>query len=87
MEDYTLTEDQIKAIKKVETAMNNAKKAGVFFWDDYGSMAAYNHNIIGQPVPDHYTLTEKMNESKIYRLRVGNFGAGNADDQLYIKRK
>lgn len=86
MDDYRLTKKQIEAAKAVEIAMNKAKKMGVCFWDNYGNLTAYNGNKIQQPIPDK-NYSEKLDDDKVYVLSIDNFGAGNADDQLYVKRK
>ncbi len=85
-EDYAITGEQMKAIKEVEKAMKRAEKLGVHFWDDYGSITAYDGNVIGQPVPDQGAGV-LLNRHHVYSLKVNNFHAGNADDPLYVKFK
>ena len=85
-EDYSITGDQMKAIKNVEKAMKEAEKAGIHFWDNYGSFTAYNAKVIGCPVPDK-TVGPQLNYNHIYSLKVKNFHAGNADDQLHVSFK
>lgn len=85
MNDYGLTDKQILVIKKVERAMNEAKKCGVGFWDNYGNLTAYNRHMIYQPVPDD-TNDEELDINSVYTLSISNFGPGNADDPLFIKR-
>lgn len=67
-------------------AMDEARKIGVHFWDNYGTMCAYNGKVIRQPVPDK-SLGTKLNDRNVYGLNVSNFGAGNADDDLYVSFK
>ena len=84
--NYALSGDQMKAIKEVEKAMRNALKLGVSFWDDYGMLTAFNSNEIECPVPDK-NAGPLLNQHHVYRLKVKNFHAGNADDNLYVKFK
>lgn len=84
--NYAISGDQMKAIKAVEKAMKNAEKLGVAFWDNYGTLTAYNANEIHQPVPDE-SAGEELNYRHVYGLTVKNFGAGNADDTLYVNFK
>lgn len=75
----------MKAIKEVETAMKNASKKGVHFWDNYGSLTAFNNNEIHLPVPFECGDSIPLNTHHTYSLNINNFHAGNADDQLYVK--
>jgi hypothetical protein len=84
MKNYSLTKEQIKAVKSVERAMRKASKIGVHFWDDYGSLRAYNNNKIYLPVPD-INGTIELNYDFVEKVNVDNFHSGNADDPLYIE--
>ena len=84
--NYAITGDQMKAIKAVEKAMSEASKKGIHFWDNYGSLTAFNHNEINCPVPDK-SAGSPLNEHHVYGLKVKNFHAGNADDTLYVEFK
>lgn len=84
--DYSLNSEQIKTIKDVEAAMKTAAKMGVGFWDDYGTLTAFNSNEIELPVPDK-GIGPILNRNHVYTLKVKNFFAGNADDELYVKWK
>ena len=84
--DYSLTKEQLKAIKSVKEAMIKAHKIGVSFWDDYGTLTAFNANKINIPVPDE-KLKHELDRMMIEEIKVPNFFAGNADDTLYITRK
>ena len=83
----SLSAAQLKAAKAVYKAMKSAGKLGVHFWDDYGTMRAYNNRAITMPVPEaagHYDLSE--NPVTYYEV-LSNFHNGNADDSLYFNIK
>ncbi len=84
--DYAISGIQMKAIKEVEKALKKAHKMGVSFWDNYGSLTAFNSNGIEQPVPDKNHGTP-LNYNHVYSLKVKNFYPGNSDDDLYVKFK
>lgn len=84
--NYSITGEQMKAIKAVEKALKEAASKGVHFWDNYGNLCAYNHNVINQPVPDPQ-LGTRLDTHRVYHLKAKNFHAGNADDQLYVEFK
>lgn len=81
-----LTNDQKKAANEVFAAMKKAHKLGVAFWDNYGTLTAFNAKKIGLPTPDILSRRggkHSLNESDVsYHKAVPNFYAGNADDEL-----
>ncbi|MCK5017742.1 MAG: hypothetical protein KAS32_11825 [Candidatus Peribacteraceae bacterium] len=80
-----LTPEQEKAVRSVERSMRNADKLGVVFWDNYGTMTAYNSNAITQPIPDSGFENSLLDhEEVVITVNVMNFKAGNADDNLYF---
>lgn len=98
IEKFSLTPEQLKAAKSVFRAMKAAHKVGVSFWDDYGTLTAYNAKKISVPhMVDSLSWAEK-NGDKYFRAEGGqpgnevlyyelleNFFAGNADDPFYAK--
>lgn len=87
-DECSLTEKQMKAIESVERAIKRAGKLGVNFWDNYGTLTAFNANKITLPTPDpkdQFSLEENDNELLVHALDVqGLFFAGNADDELFF---
>jgi hypothetical protein len=81
-----LTKEQFKAVKSAELAIKKANKLGVAFWDDYGTMTAFNRNKITCPVPDSsYEFSLYEHSDIVYGLKLADgFQAGNADDPLYF---
>jgi len=84
-EAIAFTEAQNKAIKAIDIAMRKCDKLGVAFWDNYGSLTAYNAKKI--TCPDVTETGEFGYESIDYyeyitEVYSRNFHAGNADDPL-----
>lgn len=85
-----LTTEQKKAAKKVYAAIRAAHKIGVGFWDNYGTLSAYNSNRITLPVPSNNfhqkgigVAMDDHNVSYYETLPPMSFNAGNADDPLF----
>ena len=79
-----LTDKQLKAAKAVYTAIRNASKAGVVFWDNYGQLQCYNSNKIDLPVPDQSKEISLDSCDPTYYEQLNNFKSGNSDDPLYF---
>jgi hypothetical protein len=91
-EKYALTDDQIKACKKVFAAMRAAGKLGVQFWDMYGTLTAYNGNVFSRlhmhPEPNSIEVTDNCEATElIYYEHLDNFSAGCADDRIWLELK
>ena len=70
--------------------MKDAHKVGVAFWDNYGTLTAYNAKKITCPVPEDVRMREGMlsvtnDYDPTYYQMLRNFGAGNADDELFYR--
>lgn len=84
-DELFFTSEQEKAIKAVDRAMKKAHKVGVEFWDNYGTLTAYNANKITHPdVTENGEFGYESGEYNGYIEEVysKNFYAGNADDPL-----
>lgn len=57
----TLNQEQAKAFKKLETAYNACKKAGILFVNVYGSLEAYDKALV-----DEYGDDLSLNEGEEY---------------------
>jgi hypothetical protein len=88
-EEFSLTEEQIKACKKVFAAMRAADKLGVRFWDMYGTLTAYNGNVFRRlhmhPAPDSIQVTNCEAGELLYSEHLNNFAAGCADDDVWLE--
>ena len=101
--ELQLTPEQLKAAKKVYSAIKAAGKLGVNFWDNYGTLTCYNSKKIEVPImEDNVSWKERNNEDVfiasnsgcdgdgylvLYWDMLDNFFAGNADDTFYAKIK
>ncbi|MDP3441629.1 MAG: hypothetical protein Q8T08_02105 [Ignavibacteria bacterium] len=90
LEKYGLTDDQIKACKKVYKAMREAHKLGIQFWDMYGTLSAYNGKKIRslhmEDIGENciQVINSEGNEL-IYSEMLPNFQAGCADDVVFAE--
>lgn len=85
-EELELTKKQLNAAKSVYRAIRKAGKLGVHFWDNYGTLQAYNVEKISCPVPDkEYDISLQDVDPTYYEV-LNNFHAGNADDDLYFNQ-
>ncbi|RAJ28891.1 hypothetical protein [Pedobacter cryoconitis] len=99
VEKLKLTDAQLKSAKAVFKAMKNASKLGVHFWDNYGTLTAYNSKKVSVPImvdrendeykmresEKHFRASEGTGSEVLYYEVVKNFHAGNADDQFYAE--
>ena len=86
-EELELTENQLKLAKKVYMAIRKAGKAGVDFWDNYGTLACYNAKKIQLPRPDKgFSISTLKHNNLIYEETLKTFFAGNADDELFTEK-
>lgn len=84
-EKLAFTKAQRIAIASVDRAMRKCERLGVYFWDNYGSLTAFNNKKI--TCPDVTESCEFGYESSDYyeyieEVYSNNFYAGNADDPL-----
>lgn len=90
-EEYALTEEQIKACKKVYSAIRAAGKLGVNFWDMYGTLTAYNGNVFERlsmtPKKNAIQITNCEAEELTYSERLDNFYPGCSDDDVWAEIK
>lgn len=88
---YRLTDEQIKACKKVFKAMKEAGKLKVQFWDMYGTLTAYNGKVfIGISMDDIDNGIQIVNaegEELTYYERLDNFSPGCSDDNVWAEFK
>lgn len=87
-EHLELTEEQLKAAKSVYRAMRKASKLGVQFWDDYGTLACYNGNMIrrmGMDEREPGVISIRDNPDIAYDEILDNFFPGNADDEVFAE--
>ena len=90
-EKYSLTDEQIKACKKVFKAMRDAGKIGVEFWDMYGTLTAYNGNVFSRLHMDDIKNGIQINNCEAgeltYSEYLKNFSPGCADDDVWAEFK
>lgn len=88
LERLELTQEQLKATKAVFTAIKKANKLGVSFWDNYGSLQAFNNKKMDLPTPfgGEFSLNE-LDPTYTEILPMGAFYSGNADDELFFNEK
>jgi len=93
-EKYRLTDEQIKACKKVFKAMREAGKLGVQFWDMYGQLTAYNGNVFerlntdeGFNSPTGIKLTNCDAGELLYSETLTNLRSASADDDVWGELK
>jgi len=95
--ELMLTDKQKLAAKAVYKAMRAASKLGVSFWDNYGTLTAYNSTKIVVPFmvdhdqheydasEDHFDATSDPGMYVLYYENLNNFFPGNSDDKFYAK--
>lgn len=84
-EDLYFTTEQEKVIKAMDRLMRKAEKLGVSFWDNYGTLTAYNSNKISKPdVTEDGKFGYEGGDVNGYieEIYSRNFYAGSADDPL-----
>ena len=90
-EKYSLTDEQIKACKRVFKAMKDAGKIGVEFWDMYGTLTAYNGNVFVRlhmdDIKNGIKITNCEAEELTYSEELKNFSPGCADDHVWAEFK
>lgn len=86
---YKLTDEQIKACKKVFYSMRVAGRLGVHFWDMYGRLTAYNKNVFRglsmEDIPNSIQILNSEGEELTYSERLDNFEYGCSDDNVYAE--
>lgn len=98
VDKLSLTPKQLEATKEVYKAMKKAGRLGVHFWDDYGTLTAYNSKKISVPhMEPGLSRADKAGEQYfpaecgtkgsevLYYEPLNNFSAGNADDPYWGK--
>lgn len=83
----SLDRKQLKAAKIVYEAMRRAGELGVHFWDNYGTLEAYNSLGITKPIPDPSYPCDLSENPVTYSEFLLNFHYGNADDPLKFQPK
>lgn len=90
-EKYKLTDEQIKACKKVFKAMKEAGKINVQFWDMYGTLTAYNGKVFSRlhmsPEPNSIQIVNSEASELTYYENLKNFAPGCSDDDVWAEVK
>lgn len=81
-----LTPDQEKASAELKRAFTACTKAGVYLWDDYGTIAAVNGRNISHLGTDE-SYGEEVDRNHIRGVNPKCWHSGNADDPIYIERR
>jgi hypothetical protein len=88
---YRLSDEQLKACKKVFKAMKEAGKLGVEFWDMYGTLTAYNGKVFERlsmnDIDNGIQINNCEGEELTYYENLKNFSAGCADDNVWAELK
>lgn len=83
----------MQAIRRVEKEIKKAGLKGVSFWDNYGTLTAFDHNKIFMPLPlvrpfiTEDSILLEYEDDTTYGLKTNNYYAGNSDDDLYYTVK
>lgn len=87
--DYELTPTQAKAFASLERAMRKCKAAGVYLWDDYGTISAVNGRKLNA-VTTNPKDTERLDDAMVTRMPGSAsskcWRGSNADDALFVER-
>lgn len=81
-----LTPVQRKAFSALKSAMTRCAKAGIYLWDDSGTISAVN----GKNVEDVCTddrIGDELDRSYVETFSSRAWHGSNADDLLYVKLK
>ena len=83
---YELTKAQEAAVKELEAALRKCNRAGVYLWDDYGSIRAVNGRVVRHISPDD-SYGEMLDRSQVYDVSTPKcWHSSNSDDTLYVQR-
>lgn len=79
-----LTPEQKKALMQLKRAFTACAKAGLYLWDNYGSVAAVNGKGIACITTDA-RCGELADHNNFEEFTPKHWGAANADDPLYVQ--
>lgn len=80
-----LTPEQDKAIASLERALSKCVKAGLYLWDDYGTISAVDGNNVSSL--DITETDSPLDRDKVSILICPAWHGSNADDPLYVRWK
>ncbi len=79
-----LTPDQKKALAQLKRAFTACEKAGLYVWDNYGTISAVNgKNITG--ITTDARCGELLDQVNTQGFNSKVWGSANADDPLYVQ--
>lgn len=81
-----LTPEQKAAFTQLKRAFTACAKAGLYLWDDDGTIAATNGKHIERLGTDK-SYGEPLDRSNIEGVNPACWHASNSDDPLYIERR
>ena len=79
-----LSPEQTKAFTQLKTALTKCAKAGIYLWDDYGTISAVNGNFVEEITTDPKTGDE-LDRGEVSTVSSKAWHGSNADDTLYVR--
>lgn len=84
--DTRLTPEQRKVFANLKRAFTACEKAGIYLWDNYGSVSAVNGRVVNMISTDN-RCGEFFDQDGLDYWSPENWHGSNADDSLYVDYK
>lgn len=81
-----LTPEQLKIIAQLRTALTKCHKAGIYLWDNGGTISAVNGKMVDMVTTDS-ACGDELNNADVTSIVSKAWHGSNADDLLYVIRK
>lgn len=85
MRNYKLTPKQQELFRSLNDALNACLDAGLYIWDNYGTLSAVNGHVITTVAPDE-SLGEPLDVDSVSSVDFIWLNSCS-DDALFVKRK
>jgi hypothetical protein len=84
--DYAITSGQGKAFRNLMRAFKKCEDAGLYVWDNYGTISAVDGRVVRSVCSDA-SYGEELNDLHVSYFNSKCWHSSNADDQLYVMRR
>lgn len=85
---YYPTKAQQGAIAELERALAKCSRAGVYLWDNYGTLSAVNGQVVNSVTTHPRVDTQPLDDDQVLELgQPACWNTSNSDDQLFVELK
>jgi len=86
---YEPTSAQVKAFRQLVAALKACSQAGLYVWDDYGTISAVNGLVVKWVAPEEYNRDNllALDRDQVLTIHTSCWRGSNADDTLYVELK